>query len=237
MAIIMNQAEQVFTLQTKRTTYQMKAGDYGILLHLYYGARVEDCTMDYLLHRKDVGFSGNPYEAGEDRTFSLDTLPQEFPSYGVGDYRNNCVGVCQADGTRAADFRYVSWEIREGAHKIPGLPCLFDEDETAETLVIPGGRGVFPEAGAVLRRVCGPRCDRPLRQNHQWRKGGGQAGEDDVRLSGTAERFLGSDSFPRAARHGAKAGAPSADAWDDGGGKPERHLQPSAQSRCDSVLA
>ena len=136
MAIIMNQAEQVFTLQTKRTTYQMKAGDYGILLHLYYGARVEDCTMDYLLHRKDVGFSGNPYEAGEDRTYSLDTLPQEFPSYGVGDYRNNCVGVCQADGTRAADFRYVSWEIREGAHKIPGLPCLFDEDETAETLVI-----------------------------------------------------------------------------------------------------
>lgn len=136
MAIIMNQAEQVFTLQMKRTTYQMKAGDYGILLHLYYGARVEDCTMDYLLHRKDVGFSGNPYEAGEDRTFSLDTLPQEFPSYGVGDYRNNCVGVCQADGTRAADFRYVSWEIREGAHKIPGLPCLFDEDETAETLVI-----------------------------------------------------------------------------------------------------
>ena len=136
MAIIMNQAEQVFTLQTKRTTYQMKAGDYGILLHLYYGARVEDCTMDYLLHRKDVGFSGNPYETGEDRTFSLDTLPQEFPSYGVGDYRNNCVGVCQADGTRAADFRYVSWEIREGAHKIPGLPCLFDEDETAETLVI-----------------------------------------------------------------------------------------------------
>ena len=86
--------------------------------------------------QKRRGIFRNPYEAGEDRTFSLDTLPQEFPSYGVGDYRNNCVGVCQADGTRAADFRYVSWEIREGAHKIPGLPCLFDEDETAETLVI-----------------------------------------------------------------------------------------------------
>lgn len=136
MAIIMNQAEQVITLQTKQTTYQMKVGDYGILLHLYYGARVEDCTMDYLLNRRDVGFSGNPYDAGADRTCSLDTLPQEFPSYGIGDYRNNCVGVCQADGTRAADFRYVSCEIREGAHKIPGLPCLFDEDEMGETLVI-----------------------------------------------------------------------------------------------------
>ena len=85
--------EQVITLQTKRSTYQMKVGDYGVLLHLYYGARVEDCTMDYLLHKKDVGFSGNPYDAGEDRTFSLDTLPQEFPSYGVGDYRNTCVAV------------------------------------------------------------------------------------------------------------------------------------------------
>ena len=136
MAIIMNQVEQVITLQTKRSTYQMKVGDYGVLLHLYYGARVEDCTMDYLLHKKDVGFSGNPYDAGEDRTFSLDTLPQEFPSYGVGDYRNTCVGVCQADGTRAADFRYVSCEIRDGAHKIPGLPCLFDEDEKGETLVV-----------------------------------------------------------------------------------------------------
>ena len=91
MAIIMNQVEQVITLQTKRSTYQMKVGDYGVLLHLYYGARVEDCTMDYLLHKKDVGFSGNPYDAGEDRTFSLDTLPQEFPSYGVGDYRNTWV--------------------------------------------------------------------------------------------------------------------------------------------------
>ena len=73
MAIIMNQVEQVITLQTKRSTYQMKVGDYGVLLHLYYGARVEDCTMDYLLHKKDVGFSGNPYDAGEDRTFSLDS--------------------------------------------------------------------------------------------------------------------------------------------------------------------
>ena len=85
MAIIMNQAEQVITLQTKRSTYQMKVGDYGVLLHLYYGARVEDCTMDYLLHKKDVGFSGNPYAAGEERTFSLGRMPQAFSYTGVGE--------------------------------------------------------------------------------------------------------------------------------------------------------
>lgn len=70
----------------------MKAGPYDVLLHLYYGARVEDCTMDYLIQKRDVGFAGNPYDAGTDRSFSFDTLPQEFPSYGVGDYRNNCLG-------------------------------------------------------------------------------------------------------------------------------------------------
>ena len=134
MAIAVN--EKVFTLCTKNSMYQMKADEHGVLLHTYYGKRTEQMDFSYLIQKRDHGFSGNPYDAETDRKYSLDTLPQEFPSYGVGDYRNNCMGVCQADGTRAADFRYVSWEIREGAHKIPGLPCLFDEDETAETLVI-----------------------------------------------------------------------------------------------------
>lgn len=136
MAVVLNLEEKIFTLQTRNTTYQMKAGEYGVLLHLYYGAKVEGCTMDYLILKQDVGFAGNPYEAGTDRSFSLETRPQEFPSYGVGDYRNNCIGVCLADGSRAADFRYVSCEIREGAHQVPGMPCLFDDEEKGETLVI-----------------------------------------------------------------------------------------------------
>lgn len=136
MAIIYDETQGVFTLQTKNTTYQMKAGEYGFLLHLYYGARVDGCAMDYLIHGRDTGFSGNPYDAGSDRTFSHDTLPQEFPSSGVGDYRNNCIGVCQADGSRAVDLRYVSYEINEGARQIPGMPSLFDEDVKGETLII-----------------------------------------------------------------------------------------------------
>ena len=136
MAIIYDESQKVFTLQTKKTTYQMKAGEYGVLLHLYYGARVDCGTMDYLIQKNDIGFAGNPYEAGSDRTFSLDILPQEFPSSGVGDYRNNCIGVCLPDGTRAADFRYISHEISDGARKIPGMPCLFDEEARGETLVI-----------------------------------------------------------------------------------------------------
>lgn len=84
MAITFNESTKIFTLQTAETTYQMMVGRYNILQHLYYGKRVDGSTMDYLLWGTDAGFSGNPYEAEGDRTFSLDIQPQEFPSQGVG---------------------------------------------------------------------------------------------------------------------------------------------------------
>ena len=43
----------------------------------------------------DREFSGNPYEAGTDKTFSLDTLPQEYTAYGNGDYRINGLTVLE----------------------------------------------------------------------------------------------------------------------------------------------
>lgn len=78
--------KNLFTLHTDHSTYQMKADDLGYLLHLYYGERAEG-SMEYLLHYGDRGFSGNPYDAGSDRTYSLDALPQEYPVRGNGDFR------------------------------------------------------------------------------------------------------------------------------------------------------
>ena len=39
--IVHDQERQTFTLNTRRTTYQMKVDEYGVLLHTYYGRRVE----------------------------------------------------------------------------------------------------------------------------------------------------------------------------------------------------
>ena len=58
------------------------ADPYGFLIHLYYGEKTEG-DMDYLLTYRDRGFSGNPYDAGMDRTYSLDALPQEYPLWAV----------------------------------------------------------------------------------------------------------------------------------------------------------
>lgn len=105
MAIIFNEKDNTFTLHTKNTTYQMKVDQYGVLLHLYYGSRTEG-NMEYLLTYTDRGFSGNLHDAGHDRTYSLDVLPQEYPVFGTGDYRSPALIVKNYDGSFACDLRY-----------------------------------------------------------------------------------------------------------------------------------
>lgn len=48
--------------------------------------------------------SGNPYAAGMDRTYSLDALPQEYPSLGTGDYRNIALNIKNEKGVESADL-------------------------------------------------------------------------------------------------------------------------------------
>ena len=77
---------KVFHLETKNSMYQMKADEYGVLRHLWYGNKTGS-DMDYLLDYPDVGFAGNIYDANTCRTYSLNTLPLEYGTAGVGDYR------------------------------------------------------------------------------------------------------------------------------------------------------
>ena len=135
MAIYYHQNNRIFTLETARTTYQMKADDLGFLLHLYYGAKVSG-NMDYLLTYYDRGFSGNPAESAMNRTYSLDVLPQEYPCVGTGDYRSSALIVHNGDGSDCCDLRYVSHEIRQGKESLQGLPAVYADREEAETLEI-----------------------------------------------------------------------------------------------------
>lgn len=133
MAIIVN--EKRFTIHTNGSTYQMKVDEYGYLLHLYYGRRAEG-EMEQLFTFADRGFSGNPYDAGADRMYSMDALPQEFPCQGTGDYRSTAFVVENADGAYSCDLRYESYEIQKGKYQIPGLPAVYAKEDEAESLLI-----------------------------------------------------------------------------------------------------
>lgn len=135
MAIRYWKDKQIFSIDTKNTTYQMKVDSYGFLLHLYYGAKVSG-AMDYLLTYADRGFSGNPDEAGADRTYSLDVLPQEYPTWGTGDFRNAALIIQNADHSESCKLQYAGHTIKKGKYNLPGLPAVYAEENEAETLEI-----------------------------------------------------------------------------------------------------
>ena len=161
MAIGYQQENRIFSLDTAHTSYQMKVDDYGFLLHLYYGGRVYG-NMDYLLTCYDRGFSGNPSDVGNDRTYSMDVLPQEYPVMGVGDFRNSALIIHNADGSDCCDLRYVNHEMKKGKYGLPGLPAVYADSGEAETLSVyledkTGGvrvtllYGVLEEADIIAR--------------------------------------------------------------------------------------
>ncbi len=133
----------LFTLHTKHTTYQMKAGAHGVLLHTYYGPRVEGCDLSYRIRYVDRGFSPVPEEAGRDRTFSLDVLPQEYSACGMGDFRLPALDLELPNGSRGADLRYKSFRVEEGKYALEGLPAFRGGE--GETLVV-----VLEDAAAGL---------------------------------------------------------------------------------------
>lgn len=168
MAIGFQRENRIFTLDTAHTSYQMKVDDFGFLLHLYYGGRVYG-NMDYLLTCYDRGFSGNPWDVGNDRTYSLDVLPQEYPVMGVGDFRNSALIIRNADGSDCCDLRYIGHEIKKGKYGLPGLPAVYADAGEAETLEIcledkvSGVRaallyGVLEDADIITRSVILENC-------------------------------------------------------------------------------
>ena len=67
-------------IETKSTCYQMKIDSMGYLNHLYYGPKTGLDNLGYPYRVYDHGFSGNPYDKRHDRSFSLDSLAQEYTS-------------------------------------------------------------------------------------------------------------------------------------------------------------
>lgn len=135
MAIMFDPNQKIFTLHTKNTTYQMQVDALGYLLHLYYGQRTSG-SMNYLLTYADRGFSGNPYAAGMDRTYSLDALPQEYPTLGTGDFRNIALNIKNAEGIEGVNLLYKCYEVRSGKYALQGLPAVYAGEEEAQTLEI-----------------------------------------------------------------------------------------------------
>ncbi len=137
MGIIFNEKNKTITLHTKNSSYQMKIGNLDYLLHLYYGPGICDADMSYQIMQYDRGFSGNPYESRNARTFSLDAQPQEFSTQQQGDFRTASIEVVNSDGSYSFHGKTADFKILKGKYQLDTLPCVFArKEDTADTLEI-----------------------------------------------------------------------------------------------------
>ena len=136
MAITYLPEKQLFRLDTKTSTYAFTVYKEGYLVHLYYGAKVPDTDLSYLMFRGwfDELSPRNP-KVGE-RFFSTDIAPLEYSTNGAGDMRISALSVRGGAGDSVTDLRYVSHKITKGKPQLPGLPATYDDGSQAETLEV-----------------------------------------------------------------------------------------------------
>lgn len=136
LAMIVHHAEsRTFFLQGPASSYVLSVDEHGRLVHVHWGAKVAPGRLGDVVLMLDRAFSPNPI--GGNRTYSLDTLPQECPTAGATDFRSPAVVVEHPDGTGLLDLVYDSHAITAGKPAMPGLPATYVEAQAeADTLAI-----------------------------------------------------------------------------------------------------
>ena len=136
MPVFYNESARQFRLRANKTDYVIAVapgGDY--LAHVRFGSAVPDDDLTYLLRLDENPFT--PLTNERDRAVYMDTLPFEYPCFGLGDYREPAFKICAPDGTSTCDLRYKSYRIYKGKPALEGLPATFaTEQSPCETLEI-----------------------------------------------------------------------------------------------------
>ena len=134
--ITFDEKQRVFHLHNQEISYLFALEEENILSHLYFGAKVPAYHGQLRYPRVDRGFSGNLPDK-TDRTYSLDTLPQEYSASGDSDYRLPAAIIEHADGSRADRWIFKDYQIIDGKPELDSLPQAFVENEKeAQTLIV-----------------------------------------------------------------------------------------------------
>lgn len=132
-----NPEECSFHLATKNTSYLLAIYKNAYPIHLYWGARVYGEDMLWSLEAAYRRLNRLLDPMPDDSEFSLEYLPQEYPSYGTSDFRPAAYEIRDPNGNRITDARYLDHTIVSGKPDIPGLPACYAEDaDKAETLIL-----------------------------------------------------------------------------------------------------
>ena len=128
-------SNELIHLRNDHISYVMGISDEGFVTHLYFGKRLESLNTVNIYRRFGLPESGKITLSGCQLDPSLnglllDRVPQEYPSFGLGDNRQGSLTVMQEDGTSTVDLRYVSAVVTEEKPDLSGLPATFGKGKT-----------------------------------------------------------------------------------------------------------
>lgn len=127
MGITFNEKERIFKLDTPNTSYVLGVGDeFGHLVHIYYGKKI--ASTDNLPKMPTVD--------AKHKVWYFDGVKMEYPTGGIGDFREHCIEIKNEKGQHALECGYVSHKIYKGKPKLEGLPATFSGEEDCTTLEI-----------------------------------------------------------------------------------------------------
>lgn len=134
MSVTFNEEKKIFRLDTEKSTYVMGVSPEGFLGHIYYGDRLFMEADNYLLRMEEPPYT--PSVNKREKSAFLDFFPMEYPTGGIGDYRESCLNIRNAAGNMGCELHYTGHEIYKGKKGLKGLPVSFATEDEAETLEI-----------------------------------------------------------------------------------------------------
>ena len=134
MAIQFEMTKKIFKLDTDKTTYLIGLTPEGYVGHIYYGDKLNGEVENYLLRIDEHPFT--PSKLKREKSSFLDRFPMEYAAGGIGDYRESCINIRNAQGRMGCEFLYESYEIYKGKKPLEGLPASFGTEDEVETLEI-----------------------------------------------------------------------------------------------------
>ena len=163
MAILYYDDKKLFQLNTEKTTYVIGLSPEGYVGHVYYGPLLHGEPDLYPLRMDEPPFT--PSVNKREKSSFLDRFPMEYPTGGIGDYRESCLNVRNAQGRMGCEIHFDSYEIFKGKRKMEGLPASFGTEEEVETLeitckdpilglVVVLSYSVFEKENVITRSVC-----------------------------------------------------------------------------------
>ncbi|MCY0898943.1 MAG: alpha-galactosidase [Firmicutes bacterium] len=116
MPIFVDDKTRYFHLNAGRSSYIFQAIEEGYVAHWYWGPRL---APEWPADRRALLVSRPfaPVTSPDYDWLSLDTVPQEYPGWGRGDYRVTAIRVRNAQGNDVTDLTYVGHDV------LPGWSC------------------------------------------------------------------------------------------------------------------